>query len=72
MGNLAKGAETLTVIVSIIGLSGPTAAQDIRIREGTALARLVGEVTSHGPEMALAAAPSRGKSISRIGSPQSL
>jgi BNR/Asp-box repeat len=55
MNNLGKQVRMIISLMAIVGLSPPIAAQEIKIREGTALARLVAEVTRHAPEMALAA-----------------
>jgi hypothetical protein len=57
MNKLADRLALASSLVAVIGLSGAAVAQEIPIRQGTALARLIAEVSGHRAEMALAAAP---------------
>jgi hypothetical protein len=56
MSDPRKHAGVIISLVVIVGLSTPTAAEQARIREGTALAKLVAEVSTNTPEMTVAAA----------------
>jgi hypothetical protein len=62
MSNLSNKTALIVSVVMILSLSTAAAVDDqIKIREGTALAKLVSESESHQPEMALAAPLPRGK-----------
>jgi hypothetical protein len=57
MSDPYKHAAVIFTLVAIVGLSTPTAAEQARIREGTALATLVAEVSTNTAAMTVAAAP---------------
>ena len=59
MRDVGRHVGIITLVGLTLGFSRLAAAQEVPIREGTALAKLVAEVSAHGPEMALVAAPSR-------------
>ena len=56
MSDPRKHAAVFFILVALVGFSTPTAAEQARIREGTALAKLVAEVSTNTPEMTVAAA----------------
>jgi hypothetical protein len=55
MNGLVRRPEIILSLMGIVGLTTATLAQDARVREGTALAKLVAEATSHS-EMVVTAA----------------
>jgi len=56
MSDPRKHVGVIISLVVIVGLSTPTAAEQATIREGTALAKLVAEVSTNTPEITVAAA----------------
>ena len=64
MNTFRRRAPLIIPLATVAGLSNPTFAEQITIREGTALAKLVAEAKSHTSDIVIAAAPAIGRKIS--------